>query len=87
MRIIANFPDHLGIHLHLTRCSLFLGIHNAAGDHQLDPIGTLTLQLIDMRLGFLDRIGNDRHRTGHVTARYRDTLIGSDDTRTGILAF
>ena len=86
MRIIANFPDHLGIHLHLTRRAFFLGIHNAAGDHQFDPIGTLTLQLIDMSFGFLDRIGNDRHRTGHVATRYGNAFIGSDDARTGILA-
>ena len=87
MRIVADFLHHLGIHLHLARRAFFLGIHNATGDHQFDPIGTLTLQFIDMRLGFLDRIGNDRHRTGHVATRYGNAFIGSDDARTDILAF
>ena len=76
MGLVADRAYHLRRHLQLAGHALFFGVQNAAGDHELDEIDLFRPGLFQLRQGF----GNIRrchsHRTGHVSAGDRDSLIG-----------
>ena len=86
MRFFTDCLSHLRRHLQLARNALFLGIHHAARDHQLDDIDLFLLGFCHMCDCFLDTARRNRDRACHVSARHRDSLIRRKDSRSGLLS-
>ena len=83
---VAHRANHGRVHLELTGRALLFGVEHAAGDHELDEVDALRARDIDLLQGFVDAVRRDGHRARHVTAGHRDSLVGSEYTRSVELA-
>ena len=86
MRRIADRANHFGRHFHLARHALFLGVQNAAGNHQLDQVDLLFLCQPQVRQRLFDRVRRDRDRASHVPAGDRNALVGGKHARSDPLS-
>ena len=78
---VADGLDHLRRHLHFTRDALFLRVHHATRDHQLDEVDALRLCGIQLRERLRNRVRGHGDRPGHMSARDGDPLVGGQDPR------
>ena len=81
VRLVANRAHHIRLHLELARRTLFFGIKDAAGNHELDKIDTLQPGSLNLRKRLWNATCRDGNRTGHVTSRHRYAHIGSKNAR------
>ena len=77
VRLVANRAHHIRLHLELARRTLFLGIKDTAGNHELDEVDTLRFGNLDLRKRLRDAICRNGNRPGHVASRHRYAHIGS----------
>ena len=81
VRLVANRAHHIRLHLELARRTLFFGIKNATGNHELDKVDTLQPGSIDLRKRLRDAICRNGNRTGHVASWYRYAHVGRKNAR------
>ena len=87
MSLIACRLHYLRRHLESSRHALFIGVHYAASDHQLDEIWLCIRYLTHQFSGFLRRAHSRRDRAREVSARDGYSRVGRYDARTFQLAF
>ena len=78
--LVAGSLYQRRLHPQHARLAHHLGVHDAAGDHQLDEVGLLRRNLLHIGGGLLRRPGLVGQRTGHVPARYGYRHVGRHHT-------
>ena len=73
---IAASLDHIRLHHQPTRLAFHLGVHHAAGDHQLNQIHILAVKLIHHAHCVLHRLSRVGHGAYHMAVGHTDGIVG-----------
>ena len=79
---VADGLHHLRRHLQLAGDALGLGVHDAAGDHQLDEVHALLPGPVHLPEGLWDALRRHGDGARHVAAGDGDALVGGQDPGT-----